>query len=63
MFPQDPSVDKHRKEFYASLNRDTTLDMWNNAIVGARVKVYWPIQHAWFAGRIVKYRATKGRHK
>jgi hypothetical protein len=37
--------------------------MWNAAIVGARVKVYWEREHSWHPGRIIKYNATKGRHK
>ena len=52
-----------RKAYMESLFRDTTLDQWNTAIVGCRVKVYWPGSKSWYSGRLIKYRPTKGRHK
>jgi hypothetical protein len=60
---QDADVKEARKAFFQTLYRDSTLDRWNAAIVGCRVKVYWPIQKSWFPGYITKYRASKGRHK
>jgi hypothetical protein len=33
------------------------------SMIGLGIKVYWPLEDAWFEGTIVKFCATKGKHR